>query len=275
MPSPSQLLTRTLSRLLRPLIRISLRYGFAFNSFSELVKRLYIEVAENDFTENNRRQTMARISVLTGINRKDAKRLSDLPPVEESGVDESFNRSVRVISGWLRDHDFRDKKGDPEALPFDGDAFSFIELVRRYSGDMSPRVLADELLRVGAVEYTRHGDLRLTSRGYVPGGDEVDKLRILGDDVRDLINTIDHNMQCDPENTLFQRKVAYVSFPAEHLPKFRELNSELSQHLLEQLNKWLAAHDNLESPSSEYVRVGVGVYQFEHSISSEISGKES
>lgn len=262
MPSSTHLLTNALSRLLRPVIRIALRFGFAFNSFNELVKRLYVEVAKSDFAEPSRKQTTARVSVLTGINRKDVKRISELPPVEESGVDESFNRSVRVISGWIRDRDFRDKKGDPDALPFDGDEFSFTELVRRYSGDMSPRVLADELLRVGAVEYTRHGDLRLTSRGYVPGGDDADKLKILGDDVRDLVNTIDHNMQSAPDDALFQRKVAYIHFPAEHLPKFRELNSDLSQHLLEQLNKWLAEHGS-DNSSSERVRVGVGIYQFE------------
>jgi hypothetical protein len=260
--SPTQLLTQALSQLLRPVIRIALRYGFAYNSFSELVKRLYVEVANTDFVEKGQKQTVVRASVLTGINRKDVKRINGLPPVNESGVDESFNRSVRVTSGWLRDKDFRDKKGDPDALPFDGVKNSFSELVRRYSGDMSARVLADELLRVEAIEYTRHGDLRLTSRGYIPGGGEVDKLKFLGTDVRDLIETIDHNMTHAAEQSRVQRKVAYINFPEKHLPKFRELNDELSQHMLEQLNKWLAAHDKPKSTDIK-VRVGVGIYQFE------------
>jgi len=247
---------------MRPLVRMALRYGFAYNSFNELVKRMYVEVANEVLAKEGRKQTITRISVLTGINKKITKKILELPRVEHSGVDESFNRSVRVISGWLRDKEFRDKKGDPEALPFDGTEISFTELVKRYSGDMSARVLAEELLRVEAVEYTRHGELRLTSRGYVPGGDEVDKLKILGTDVNDLIETIDHNLCCDDEDTRFQRKVAYINFPTEHLPKFRELNAELSQNQLEQLNRWLADHDekNYQGPVS---RVGVGIYQFE------------
>lgn len=247
---------------MRPLIRMAMRYGFAYNSFNELVKRMYVEVANEELAKEGRRQTITRISVLTGINKKITRRILELPKIEHSGVDESFNRSVRVISGWLRDRNFRDKKGDPEALPFDGTDFSFSELVKRYSGDMSPRALAEELLRVEAIEYTRHGELRLTSRGYVPGGDEVDKLKILGTDVNDLIETIDHNLLNDDENSRFQRKVAYISFPTEHLLRFRELNSELSQNLLEQLNRWLADHDQ-ENHQGPVSRVGVGIYQFE------------
>ncbi len=262
MQTPSQLFTDSLITLMRPLIRIALRHGFAFNSFSEMVKRMYVEVASDELAKDARKPTIARISILTGINKKITKRIMELPEIESTGVDESFNRSVRVISGWLRDKDFCDKKGDPEALPFDGEDFSFTELVKRYSGDMSAKPLAEELLRVEAVEYTRYGDLRLTSRGYVPGGGEVDKLKILGTDVSDLIETIDHNMRSDADNSRFQRKVAYINFPTEKLPEFRELNAELSQNLLEQLNKWLANHEseNTEGPVS---RVGVGIYQFE------------
>jgi hypothetical protein len=262
MQTPSQIFTSALIKLMRPLIRIALRYGFDYNSFSELVKRMYVEVAREELARDGRKQTIARISVLTGINKKITKRIMELPKIESTGVDGSFNRSVRVISGWLRDKDFRDKKGDPEALPFDGDDYSFTELVKRYSGDMSAKPLAEELLRVEAVEYTRHGDLRLTSRGYVPGGDEVDKLKILGTDVSDLIETIDHNMQNDGDNSRFQRKVSYINFPTEKLSKFRELNAGLSQNLLEQLNRWLADQEseNVDGPVS---RVGIGIYQFE------------
>jgi hypothetical protein len=262
MQTPSQIFTDSLIKLMRPVIRISLRYGFAYNSFSELVKRMYVEVASEELAREGRKQTIARISILTGINKKITKRIMELPAIETTGVDDSFNRSVRVISGWLRDKDFRDKKGDPESLPFDGEAISFTELVKRYSGDMSAKPLAEELLRINAVEFDRHGDLRLTSRGYVPGGGEVDKLKLLGSDVSDLIQTIDHNIQNTGNARRFQRKVAYINFPTEHLPKFRELNAELSQNMLEQLNKWLAGHES-EKTDESVCRIGVGIYQFE------------
>jgi len=251
-----------LIKLTRPLVRMALRYGMTYNSFNELINRMYVEEAGNLLSREGKKQSIAHISVLTGINKKITKRMMALSPLEETGVDESFNRSVRVISGWLRDKNFRDKKGDPEALPFEGVEHSFTALVKKYSGDMSAKPLAEELLRVDAIEYTRHGDLRLTSRGYVPAGGEEDKLNLLGSDVRDLIETIDHNMTCGEVNRRFQRKVAYLNFPAKFLEQFRELNAQLSQNLLEQLNRWLAEHDEADD-DEEVSRVGVGVYQFE------------
>jgi len=262
MQTPSQLFVQSLIKLIRPLVRMAIRYGFTYNSFNELVNRTFVEEAGSLLRKEGKKQTIAHISVLTGINKKITKRLMELPDLEESGIDDSFNRSVRVISGWLRDKDFRDKKGDPDALPFDGDERSFSELVKKYSGDMSAKVLVEELLRVDAIEYTRHGDLRLTSRGYVPGGGEVDKLNMLGTDVRDLIETVDHNIVCDEGEHRFQRKVAYLNFPSKHLPKFRDLNTQLSQNLLEQLNHWLAEHDE-KGDDNDVSRVGVGIYQFE------------
>ncbi len=69
-------------------------------------------------------------------------------------------------------------------------------------------------------------------------------------------------MQNDGDDGRFQRKVSYINFPTEKLPKFRELNAELSQNLLEQLNRWLADQET-ENIDGSVSRVGVGIYQFE------------
>ena len=262
MQTPSQLFVQSLIKLVRPLVRMAIRYGLTYGSFNELVNRMYVEEAGNLLEKEGKRRTIAHISVLTGINKKITKRLMEQPELEQSGVDDSFNRSVRVISGWLRDNEFRDKKGDPEPLVFDGADNSFTELVRKYSGDMSAKVMAEELLRVKAVEYNRHGELCLSSRGYVPGGGEADKLNLLGSDVRDLIQTIDHNIMSGDGEKRFQRKVAYLNFPRKHIARFRELNMQMSQNLLEQLNQWLAEHD-VSTDDEETTRIGVGIYQFE------------
>lgn len=263
MQTPSQLFVQSLIRVIRPLVRMAIRYGLTYNSFNELVNRMYVEEAGNLLQSEGRKKTIAHISVLTGINKKITKRLMEQPALEESGIDDSFNRSVRVISGWLRDVEFSDRKGDPLALVFDGVDNSFTALVRKYSGDMSAKVMAEELLRVDAVEYNAHGELCLTSRGYVPGSGEGDKLNVLGNDVRDLIETIDHNIVVsEAEERRFQRKVAYLNFPRRHTAEFRALNARLSQNLLEQLDQWLADHDN-SAGDEEVTRIGVGVYQFE------------
>ncbi len=267
MPGHPEIIARALARLLTPLVRIMLRYGVSCGAFTDLLRRVYVTVAERDFAVAGRKQTTSRIAVLTGLNRKEVARLRRLEPDEPDALDERYNRAARVMTGWLRDPDFRDPAGGPADLPLEGDS-GFTALVRRYSGDMPVRAVLDELERVGAVARTGDGRITAVEHGYVPAGDDADKLRILGTDTRDLIATIDHNLAEPADWARFQRKVAYDNVPAEHVEAFRAYAAERSQALLEELDAWLAARDRDAGPSSasddgRRVRVGLGIHQIE------------
>ena len=247
------------------MIRLLLRYGVSAGAFEEIVRRVYVEVAEKDFTVDGKKQTTSRISVITGLNRKEVARLQKLPPAESTEVDERYNRAVRVITGWLRDEEFRTKAGFPAVLKFEGEN-SFSELVSRYSGDMPPRAVADELLRLKIIEITKTNGYKLVSKGYIPQDSVVDKLQILGTDTADLISTIDHNLTHDKEEARFQRKVSYDNIPLEHVDEFKKHSSKLSMELLVKLDNWLAKRDRDVNPKSKgkgSARVGLGIYMME------------
>ncbi len=204
--------------------------------------------------------------MITGLNRKEVARIQKLPPVEKTEVDERYNRAARVLTGWLRDDEFRTKSGSPAVLPFEGEK-SFTELVKKYSGDMPARTVADELMRVQAIEKTRNG-LKLIAKGYIPNESVVDKLQILGTDTADLISTIDYNLTHKKEEARFQRKVSYDNVPVEHIEAFRKHSAKLSQQLLERLDRWLSAKDrdenpNIKSKSNAKSRIGLGIYMME------------
>ena len=143
-------------------------------------------------------------------------------------------------------------------------------LVKRYSGDMPARAVLDELIRVGAVERLEDARLQLVTHGYVPKHSAIDKLGILGRDVADLIDTIDHNLQHGADDPRFQRKVMYAAIPADALPAFRKLSAAQAQALLEKLDRWLAEHDVAPiakgDEASERARVGLGIYYFEETL---------
>ena len=104
----------------------------------------------------------------------------------------------------------------------------------------------------------------MVTRGYVPHKSAVDKLGILGRDVADLIDTIDHNLQHGDSDPRFQRKVMYAAIPADALPAFRKLSAVQGQALLEKLDRWLAEHDVAPvGESTATARVGLGVFYFE------------
>jgi hypothetical protein len=253
--------------LLRPLVRILLRNNIPLASFTELAKRVYVEVAMEDFHLPRRKQSVSRVALLTGLSRKEVLRVTRLAPVTDSVMAEQHNRSARVISGWARDERFQDQ-GTTADLSFDGGAASFVELVKQYSGDITPRAVLDELLRVGLVQRTEDGRIHLAAPAYLPQS-EAEKMHILGSETADLIGTIDHNLQKDQPVPFFQRKVCYTRFPATHLAKLRSLSREKAQLLLEELDGWMASHDEQDpEPDSDgqHRRVGLSIYYFESEL---------
>lgn len=266
--SIAKTINNTILKLLRPLVHILLRNGISYHVFADLVRWVYVDVAFKAFGIPGRKQTTSRVSVITGLSRKEVQRLRELDiPVDEE-TPERYNRATRVISGWIRDPLFLDRKRNPLNLPLDG-TVSFSSLVKKYSGDMPVRAVLDELLNVGAITQKADGSIKLTTRAYLPGADKKAKIDILGADVADLITTINHNL--DPKNTfpLFQRKVSYDNIPQEYLEQFKNLSFEESQAMLEKLNQWLADRDRDVNPGvrgSGRKRVGLGIYYFEEDV---------
>ena len=274
MPVSSQekVLSAAIIRILKSLVRVLLRYGMSYDGFAELAKRVYVEVAQSDYALPNRKQSISRISTLTGIYRREVSRLLELPEIDDTDISVKHNRAARVIGGWLHDDDYIDVNGRALDLELEGNKPSFTHLVRKYSGDIPVRAILDELIRVGAVEMDGEGKIRLMSRGYVPQKGEAEMLAILGKDVADFVETINHNLQAGGKETRLQLKVEYDNLPAEAIPALRKLASESGHELLEEMNAWLAKRDRDSNPQSEgtgRVRAGIGVYYFEDNLDQE------
>lgn len=269
-------LQAAIQRILRPLFRVLLRNRLSFNEFLDLAKLTYIQVAMEDFRIPGRKQTVSRVSVISGLSRKEVSRVLSLPATSDAAESERYNRAARVVAAWVREPAYADAGGEPKILPMQDRSPSFAELVRQHSGDMPARAVLDELLRVGAVEQLEDGAVRLKARVYVPSASDQDKLNILGSDVADLIATIDHNLQHGPDDPRFQRKVMYDNVPEEAIAQFRALSGRQAQKLLENLDRWLAENDRDATPSvagTGRKRAGIGIYYFEEDLGATARGK--
>ena len=269
MEAKEKAISSSIMTLMRPLARILLRNGIPFRTFAEMAKRTYVKAASDDFAIEGRKVSVSRVSVITGLSRKEISRVNATDEAYDNLSVERYNRAARVITGWVMDVRFHDEFGDPKELPVEDGEISFAELVRLYSGDVPTRAILDELVRVGAVERVEGGPIRLIERAYIPQTGEIDKIGILGMDVADLISTIDHNLKNGREEPLFQRKVSYDNLPTEAIPELRRLAAKQGQELLEFLNRWMLEHDRDINPDMEgtgKARAGVGVYYFEESV---------
>lgn len=248
-------------KLMRPLVRILLRNGIAYGALVDAIRKCYVDVAFEDFSPQGKKQTVSRVSALTGLTRKEVKRLHELADTDYEASQERYNRALRVISGWMNDRQFLDANGKPALLPLEGEKKSFELLVREYSGDIPTRAMLAMLEEAGSVKSAQ-GKVRLIRRAYVPGRDDKDKIRILGTDVCELISTIDHNLTAEPENLLFQRKVSYEDINPDSLSGLKKLSFNKAQSLLEQLDREYAKHEQTENDDGG-MSISLGIYYHE------------
>ena len=247
--------------LLQPLVRILLRNGISHREFSDVARKVYVDVAGRDFPDEAGRQSASRIAMLTGIHRKDVARLQRMPAPVMDAAPKHYNRAVRVVSGWTTDPRYVTARRKPRVLPVTGPV-SFESLVSQYSGDIPYTTILDELLRAGSVERVGASRVRLLVAAYVPAGDRVELFQILGDDVSNLLGTIDHNL-ADPNPPFFQREVTHERFPVDDVETFRAMSHAEGQALLEQFNSWLRTTARSRDKGCARRRVGVGIYYFE------------
>jgi hypothetical protein len=256
-------------KLMQPLVRILIRHGVSFAELSEVLKSVFVEVAGRDFALPDRSSSQSRVAILTGLTRKEvAKHEGLLESGDVLKVVSNLNRVTRVLEGWHSDPAFTGPYGMPLDLPFDllDGGPSFVSLVRKHSGDMAPRAMLDELLRVGAVERVSSGALKILMRSYIPENLQAEALQRFGEVVRDFINTYEFNMGKKQGQGRFERIVySNDGLRADLLPAFDALIRAKGLSLLIELDNWMSAQETSvagKAKSAKRIMTGVGVYHF-------------
>ncbi len=259
---PPPALLRNLRRLLRPLVRLSMRLGMTYPAFSELLKAVFVEVAERDFALPGRRPSDSRIHLLTGIHRRDVKRLRNLPP-EALQVPRNVSLGDQAISRWYRDPAYQDETGRPRPLPrfdqADGSP-SFESLIRSISKDIRPRPVLDEWLRLGVVELDEDNRVRLRTEGFVPAEGLEEKLYYVGLNVHDHLAACDNNLT-PGQPPLLERSAHFEGLTAEDAESLHALSRELGMQCLRALDAEASRRQAAAAGRGEArYRVNLGVY---------------
>ncbi|MFK7859095.1 MAG: DUF6502 family protein [Granulosicoccus sp.] len=255
-----QTLQKAVTCVLQPLVRLLLRHGVSHAEFCNWAKQAYVDEARANFGIDGKKPTISRIAIVTGINRKEVKRISELPAEVNTGVSK-HNRAVRVVTGWLCDAEFCDSKNRPRVLTYGDPQDSFNQLVKRHGGDVPARAMLDELTRVGTVSHT-DGRIKLLHKGYVPHQSESALLDLFSTSATDLMTTLEHNLANKNQGRL-QMSVAYDKVTNEGVQIFKQVSNKQAMNLLRELDSTLSQYDRDTNPSvsgeGEH-RVGLGVY---------------
>lgn len=258
-------LAKAMVSILRPMIRLLIRFEVTHLELSELVRQTYVEVADNDFAIEGEEMTVSRVAVLTGLSRKEVVRLRMLLEENTTSLKQKPNRAQRVVQGWLGDKEFLDRKKNPKILPIKGPKASFVSLVKRFSGDITYGAILEELNRTGVTSQPDENSVELINPAYIPHADDLEQVRILSMCVADLFKTAVSNVDADIDDKRFQRQVTYNLLDKNSAHEFKVYSTEKATDLIADLNKFLAKKRSKAGKKTQgkSMRVGMGIYYLE------------
>ena len=262
--APPPALIAAINRLLRPLVRLLLHYQITFPQLAAMLKSIYVDVAENEFRVPGKRQSDSRINLLTGIHRKDVKRLRS-EPQETVTTPAAISIGAQLIAHWLGDEELREQNGAPKALTVktEGDAPSeFDQLVARVvRQDIRPRVILDEWLRLG-VAHLENDKVHLNTGAFTPEKGFDEKVFFFGKNLQDHIAAGTHNILGN-KPSYFDRSVYYDGLSQSSIEKLTSLADELGMKALTEINKAaLEFQKRDEQEQTASYRMNFGVFNY-------------
>lgn len=250
-----------------PIARFLLRNGIGYREFSEISKLAFVQVASDDYGLRGRKTNMSRVSVMTGLNRKEIRKIRDRLENEDWDLDPALSKPVSVLAKWFTSPEYLGPKGAPKWLPFDveGNRQSFAGLVRSVGGDVPPGAMLKELNRAGCVKEVRPGIWKAIKRQFSPGGIDLFQVQRFGECMHDLAQTIVTNMeQLHASDRLYEFRAWSTNIDMRALPKLKKLVATQGDIYLESVDDWLGSHSaRSDSDFAMTARCGVGLYYFE------------
>ena len=264
--SRARALARALKGVLRPLVRAMIARGVTAPAVYRLLKEVFVEVADRDFRIDGQRPTDSRISVLTGVHRKDIRTLR-AEAAEGAAARTAAARRVTAMAGvigrWLADPALQDATGRPRPLPRHtvGDEPSFDSLVAAISTDVRARTVLDELMRQDLVRLDAAGELvHLSAEALLGGGDADQTLHFFAHNVGDHISAATGNLLGDRAPFL-ERAVFYNHLRAASVDALEAEAREAAGRLLTELNRAAYAAQQADAGQDEADhRFRLGVY---------------
>jgi hypothetical protein len=266
--------------LLVPLVRILLRNGISFNEISEVLKGAYARVAATDFAVPGRPMSYSRLSITTGIARRDFDRVLGEEERLRRALESNASQIANVLQGWHNDPEYMGPYGFPRDLEFSREAdggLSFEDLVERYAPGADAQLILEELMRYRAARIAEEsGMIHVEKRTFIPEQMAPELIEIFARGVRRFVETVDHNLgETDALKRRFERWV----FPdygirAEDWLPFSEMVRDRLQEVIDDLETQFALFRRPQDGTDQILSVGVGLYLYKDDLADDKKFRE-
>ncbi|AYG46285.1 hypothetical protein DV532_19140 [Pseudomonas sp. Leaf58] len=263
-----------LRRVMRPLVRLMLRRGVTYTLFADMLKEVFVDVAHREFRLDGTVPTDSRISLLTGVHRKDVRRLRSDGEASSAALPENITFGAQLVTLWTTSEPFCSAPGQALALPrlasVGGDC-SFDALVAKVSTDIRGRVVLDEWLRLGIVRLDEQDCVHLEAQAFVPQKGFDEKAAYFGHNLHDHACAAVHNLSGEGQ-PFFERSVHYDALSSASVEHLREVVAKDGMQALLAFSRLASDLESVDVPSAEQrQRITVGLYFYTEATAPELS----
>ena len=216
MTIPRATLYNLLALTLRPVAAFCLRHSLRLQDLIECAKIAFVRMAELELARSGRKSNVSRLSLMTGVHRRDVSQGAD--PLDRAGQERDL--ITKIIGQWQTDPRFITKSRSPRILSVEGQKSDFVDLVDSVSSDVNPATVLFELERIAAVHKSKSG-LQLVSQTHTLKNDPVANFEILSRDLADLTQAVEHNAVLDERPHHFHARTEFDRVRADAIPEIK------------------------------------------------------
>lgn len=261
----SDILIRTLRHILGPIVRLMVTHQISLSAAVELMKRLFVQAAEAELRDHGAVPSDSRIHIMTGVHRKDVRRLRRAQPEQEI-TPVTVSVGAQVVARWTGDARYLDKSGRPRPLLRSGrrrglaSFHSLVDSISRH--DVHPNVVLEELLRLGIVSVDEKDCIHLQVDAFVPDKGFEEKAFYVGQNVRDHMAAAAHNLS-GVAPPFLERCVYYSGLGAAAVARLTRLAHSAGMRALQSVNREaLRLRGQQTNRQGARQRINFGVYFF-------------
>jgi hypothetical protein len=250
--------------MLRPLVKLLLTHSITFPFMSDLLKSIYVQVATEDFQIQGKPQTDSRISLLSGVHRKDVRNLRPERMLEQT-MPHSVSLTTKLVKLWTNDPQRVDDTGRHRPLPrlmSEGGDASFEALVTSVSKDIRSRVILDEWLRTGIAKIDAEGRVCLNTEPLRKESNFDEKVYYIGRNLHDHLCAASHNLH-GQQPPMLESSVHCKKLTPESIAELDAMAKKLGMQLLDEINQRaveLEARDAGKAESQQRMNFGIYFY---------------
>ena len=193
----SLLISKAVSKVMRPLVRMLINMGIDFRNFSESAKRIYLEESAEALKEDKKEVTSSALSIISGIHRKDTSSFLKNPNIETTEIVTGTSAAMAIVSEWIINPDYLNELKKPRPLAYldrGADEESFTALSNKVVKDIRAKTVLEELLRLDLVQF-KDEVVSLKQEAFIPQTDFNEKMSFFSKNISEHIQAAATNVQ--------------------------------------------------------------------------------